>query len=101
MDINTILTGVQKNAAGADPLGNTLKFDFGDNELIYIDGTGSENSVSLMEEDKEADCVISVSKENFVKLTSGDLNPMTAVMMGQIKIKGNMGVAMKLQSLLG
>lgn len=100
MDINIILAGVQKNASGADPIGNTLKFDFGDNDLIYIDGTGVENTVTIIEEDKDADCVIIVSKENFIKLTTGDLNPMTAVMMGQIKIKGNMGVAMKLQSLL-
>ena len=97
MDINTILSGVQKSAANADPIGNTLKFDFGE-EKIYIDGTGDENVVST--DDKDADCLIIVSKEDFAKLTSGDLNPMMAVMSGKVKIKGDMGVAMKLQSLL-
>ena len=98
MDYNAILEGIKKSAAGADPIGSTLKFDFG-GETVYIDGSGDENVVTT--DDKEADCLISVSKENFVKLTNGDLNPMMAVMGGQVKIKGDMGVAMKLQSLLG
>ncbi|HHM21195.1 MAG TPA: SCP2 sterol-binding domain-containing protein [Bacteroidetes bacterium] len=99
MDINAILEGIKKSAAGADPIGNTLKFVFDGDEVIFIDGTASENVVSL--DDNEADCQISLSKENFIKLTTGDLNPMMAVMTGKVKIKGDMSVAMKLQSLIG
>ena len=36
-----------------------------------------------------------------MKLVKGELNPMMAVMTGKVKIKGDMGVAMKLQSLVG
>ncbi len=97
MDINAIFLGVQKSASSADPIGSTLKFDFGD-EKVFIDGTGAENVVSR--DDKDADCLITVSKDDFAKLTSGDLNPMMAVMSGKVKIKGDMGVAMKLQSLI-
>ncbi len=98
MDFNTIFEGIKKSADKANTIGSTLKFDFGD-EKVYIDGTGASNVVS--NEDKDADCLIIVSKENFAKLTSGELNPMGAVMTGKVKIKGDMGVAMKLQSLLG
>jgi putative sterol carrier protein len=42
---------------------------------------------------------IAVSEENFQKLISGDLNPTTAYMTGKLKIKGDMGAAMKLQKL--
>ena len=98
MDINTIYEGIKKSASSADPIGSTLKFDFGEDK-IYIDGTNGENVVSL--EDKDAACLITVSKEDFLKLTSGDLNPMMAVMTGKVKIKGDMGIAMKLQSLIG
>ena len=98
MDFSTIYEGIKKSAAGASAIGSTLKFDFGDDK-VYIDGTGGNNVVS--NEDKDADCLIIVSKENFVKLTTGELNPMGAVMTGKVKIKGDMGVAMKLQSLLG
>jgi len=96
MSIESIMGGIQEKAAQAAPLGNTLKFDFGD-EKLYVDGTGDKNVVSA--EDKDADCVVAVSMDDFKKLASGDLNPMTAVMTGKVKIKGDMGVAMKLQSL--
>ena len=33
-------------------------------------------------------------------MQSGDLNPMTAVMSGKVKISGDMSLAMKVQSLM-
>jgi putative sterol carrier protein len=98
MDISAVVEGINSKAATAPPLGNTLKIDFGD-EQVYVDGTGETNVVSIS--DEAADCVIVISPENFMKLVKGDLNPMMAVMTGKVKIKGDMGVAMKLQSLVG
>lgn len=93
---DSLLSNVKSKASSADPLGKTLKFDFGGQQL-YIDGTGSENAVS--ESDNNADCTIKISSEDFSRLIKGDLNPMGAVMSGKIKIDGDMSVAMKLQSL--
>jgi len=76
---------------------SAIKFDLGDNKL-FIDGTGDSNVVS--ESDEEADTVIIASIEDFQAMMSGDLNPMSAVMGGKVKIKGDMGLAMKLQSLI-
>ena len=95
LKLDSLIEGIQNKAAQSQPLGNTLKFDFGDKQL-FIDGT-SNNAVST--ENKEADCTINVSFEDFKSLMAGQLNPMGAVMSGKIKIKGDMGVAMKLQSL--
>ena len=96
MNLENLLGSIQTRAAEAPPLENTLKFDFGDGQL-FIDGTGEKNVVSM--EDKDADCTVTVSMENFKALISGQLNPMNAVFTGKVKISGNMGVAMKLQSL--
>ncbi len=93
---DNLIEQVNSKALGAQPIGNTLKFDFG-NEQIYIDGTGSTNVVSG--ENKAADCVINISQQDLVNLMSGSLNPMGAVMSGKIKIDGDMSVAMKLQNL--
>jgi len=98
VNLETVVEQIKTKAAAADPLGNTLKFDFGDKQL-YIDGTGEVNEVSL--DNKEAACLVESSFENFLAMTKGDLNPMTAVMGGKVKIKGDMSVAMKLQSLFG
>jgi putative sterol carrier protein len=75
----------------------TVKFDFGDDGMIFIDG----NAGTVSNEDVEADCTITMSLDNFTALASGDLDPTTAFMMGKLKVKGSMGVAMKLQSILG
>ena len=98
MDLTTILAGVQEKAAGVPALGNSLKLDFGD-QKVFVDGTGETNVISM--EDKDADCTISITPENFMDLVTGKLNPMMAMMTGKVKIKGDMGVAMKLQSLIG
>ncbi len=96
MAFETILATLKAGAAVAPVLGKTLKFDFGD-QKIYIDGLGESNVVSS--DDKEADCTINVAMEDLQAMIGGTLNPMTAFMGGKIKVKGDMGVAMKLQSL--
>lgn len=98
MNLETVLDQISQKAAAADPLGKTLKFDFGDQQL-FIDGTGEKNAVST--ENKDADCLVESTFEDFLALTTGELNPMGAVMSGKVKIKGDMSVAMKLQSLFG
>ncbi len=97
MDIQTLLTDIKDRAQKASPIGNKLKFDFGD-EQIFLDGTGSENTVST--DNEEADCTIQITKENLGKLLDGSLNPMMAFTMGKVKVEGDLGVAMKLQSLM-
>ncbi len=98
MSFEAILSGVEAKASAVPALGKTLKINMGD-QCIYIDGTGDANTIS--QEDNDADCTLNVSQEDFMAMTSGELNPMSAVMSGKVKIDGDMGVAMKLQSLFG
>ena len=93
----TIVEEIRKQAENVSPLGAKLKFLLDDNVLM-IDGSGDKNIVGT--EDGEAQTTIITSIENLIKLKSGELNPMMAVMGGKVKIKGDMGLAMKLQSLL-
>ncbi len=88
---------IEKNASSARALGNTLQFDL-EGQHIFINGKGDANSVSKVKHD--ADCTISLAKEDFLALLKGQMNPMTAMMSGKLKIDGDMGVAMKLQSLM-
>jgi len=92
-----VYSQMKEKAENADPIGGTLKFIV-DKSIVHIDGTGGSNVIS--EEDKDADCTISTSLEVLLKLKNGEVNPMMAVMGGQIKISGDMGLAMKVQSLL-
>lgn len=98
MTFDRISDLIKGKAATAKPIGGTLKFDL-DDGCIYLDGSGDTNVVS--NEDKDADCVINVSQDNFVKVIKGEMNPTMAFMTGKIKLDGDMSMAMKLQSLLG
>lgn len=97
MNFETILSAVSAQATNVAPFGAKLKFVLGDH-VILIDGTGDSNIVSQL--DEEAACTISTDTDTFMQLKNGDLNPMMAVMTGKVKIKGDMGLAMKLQSLI-
>ena len=73
--------------------------------LFDIDGAGTwkvdvqDGNVSVTEGGGEADATISTSEETFDKLVSGEQNPTSAYMTGKLKVKGDMGAAMKLQKL--
>ena len=70
-----------------------------------IDGSGTwtvdvdDGKVTVTENGAEADVTISSSAETFLKIANGEQNPTAAYMSGKLKIKGDMGQAMKLQKL--
>ncbi|MGH3072028.1 MAG: SCP2 sterol-binding domain-containing protein [Gaiellaceae bacterium] len=59
----------------------------------------ADGTIDVTEGGGEADTTISASEENFLSITRGELNPTSAYMTGKLKIKGDMGAAMKLQKL--
>ena len=89
------ITTQLRAAVGEDSgLGKTLKFDFKGAGVIHIDGGAVTN------EDLPADCTILVSQADFEDLARGRLDPAMAMMRGKLKVRGDMGVAMKLQPIL-
>jgi putative sterol carrier protein len=73
--------------------------------LLDVDGQQwtvavDDGTVKVTEGDAgDADCTISTSEETFQKIASGDQNATSAYMTGKLKIKGDMGAALKLQKL--
>ena len=73
--------------------------------LFDIDGAGkwkvdvSDGKVSVTEGGEDADAIITTSADTFEKITSGEQNATSAYMTGKLKVKGDMGAAMKLQKL--
>jgi putative sterol carrier protein len=70
-----------------------------------IDGAGTwlvevdDGKVSVTENGDDADTTISTSAETFTKIANGEQNPTSAYMSGKLKVKGDIGQAMKLQKL--
>ena len=75
--------------------------------LFDIEGEGqwlvnvADGAISVSEGGGEADTTITTSGETFDRIVAGEQNPTTAYMTGKLKIKGDMGAAMKLQKLFG
>ena len=73
--------------------------------LFDIDGAGKwkvdvdDGKVTVTEGEGDADAVITTSEETFQKIIAGEQNPTSAYMTGKLKVKGDMGAAMKLQKL--
>ena len=96
MSLESITTELQSALSNAPSLGKTLKFAF-DEGVVHVDLNGDQPIFS--NEDKEADVTIITNPETLKGMRNGSVNPMMAMMTGKLKIKGDMGVAMKLQSL--
>ena len=78
-------------------MNNSYVFDIDGAGMWFV--TVEDGTVSVREGDGEADCTISTTEENFKKILSGEQNATSAYMTGKLKIKGDMGAAMKLQKL--
>jgi putative sterol carrier protein len=76
------------------------------NSYVFdIEGAGQwtvkveDGAVRVAEGIEDADVTISASQEIFEKIIAGEQNPTSAYMTGKLKLKGDMGAAMKLQKL--
>jgi putative sterol carrier protein len=73
--------------------------------LFDIEGEGQwlvdvrDGAVTVTPGGGDADATITTSGETFEKIVAGEQNPTTAYMTGKLKIKGDMGAAMKLQKI--
>ncbi len=97
MTLQEITAKMQEGASKKTAFGNSVKFST-DQGVVHIDGNQTPPAIS--NDDKAADCTIKMDFGDFADLIGGKLDGMTAFMTGKLKIEGDMGVAMKLQSIL-
>ena len=76
--------------------GKRVKIDFGDQGAVLLDGAAQEVS----EDDGAADTTIKVGWDDWQQLAAGQMDGMTAFMMGKLKVEGDMANAMQLQGVL-
>ena len=76
--------------------GKTVKLDFGDEGIVLLDGVGE----TVGEGDAAADTTIKVGWDDWQQLAAGQLDGMTAFMMGKLRVEGDMSNAMQLQGVL-
>ena len=98
MNLQDCTETLRAKVGDASGLNATLKFDCGDDGVVYLDGASVPNTVS--NENKDAACTIGITLENLAALLTGELEPATGFMMGKLKVAGDMSVAMRLQRVI-
>ena len=100
MTFDDLVTLFQEKSATTPGFGGTLRLDIEGAGTLFIDGTDTPVQVHPAD-DPDADTQIHLDFATLKGLVSGDLNPALAFMTGKLKVSGNMGLAMKLQGLMG
>lgn len=92
--INEAVTALNAKLAGAN-FDGTAKFEIDGEGAVVIDENGARAC------DVETDVTLSADVDTFQGILSGDTNATSAFMTGKLKVDGDMGMAMKLASVLG
>lgn len=98
MSLEDITARIKQKIGMAAGLNAKVKFDFGTDGLIFVDNT--QKPALISHEEAEADTTLICSIDTFRKILDGEQDPNIAFMMGKLKVKGNMGIAMKLNGIL-
>lgn len=98
MSLEAVTDQIKQKMAMAYGLTAKVKFNFDEDGLIFVDT--NENPPLISHEDNEADLTLSCSIDTFQDILNGVQDPNIAFMMGKLKVKGSMGLALKLNAIL-
>jgi putative sterol carrier protein len=98
-EIHEIRDRIAKAVGDNSGLGGILKFDFGADGSILVDGKSVPNTVGDGD-GKSADCTLSLALADFMKMARGEMDGTSAFMQGKLRVAGDMGLAMKAGPLL-
>ena len=98
MSLQKITDGLKEKIGDDCGLGAVVKFDFGDQGSVVMDTAQVPNQVG--ESGAEPDCTIAIGMDDFMAMADGSLDAVSAFMTGRLKVQGDMGIAMKLGSIL-
>ncbi|MFK7874727.1 MAG: SCP2 sterol-binding domain-containing protein [Paracoccaceae bacterium] len=91
--LNAAVEALNAKLAGSD-FDGAAKFEIDGEGAVVIDSNGARIS------DDPTDVTLSADRDTFEGMMTGDTNPTSAFMSGSLKVDGDMGLAMKLASVL-
>ncbi len=98
MTLEKITEGIRGRVGTRSPIPAIVKFDFGDDGVVRVDGKSTPTVVD--NEDREADCTVKVIMDDFIQIAQGTINPQMAFMTGKLRVEGDVSLAMQLGAIL-
>ncbi|MFZ6820193.1 SCP2 sterol-binding domain-containing protein [Undibacterium sp. Ji22W] len=98
MDLPACTEKIRQKLGQNSSLNATLKFDCGDDGVIFVDALANPHFVN--NQNAEASCTVSLTLSDLVDLLAGQLNPVSGFMSGKLKLAGDMSIAMRLQKVV-
>jgi len=98
MTHEALITKFQEKMKAHPEFKAVVKFDLGADGFIHVDTTQRPGVIKT--EDGEAALTLSLSKDLLLGLLNGSKDPNIAYLTGKLKIRGPMGLAMKLNAFL-
>ncbi len=93
-EIVTAAVAALSDKIGSDGFDGVAKFMITGEGGIMIDGNGARAG------DEGADVTLTADADTFEAILAGDMDPTAAFMSGKLAVDGDMGLAMKLGSIL-
>ncbi|MFD1926825.1 SCP2 sterol-binding domain-containing protein [Sporosarcina siberiensis] len=98
---NEINSKLNEEPGPIEEIHTSYSFDLsGDDGGLFGLRIADGKAETLIGDPGEVDCALSMSVKDFKKLLAGNLNSTASYMLGKLKVKGNLGHALKLESLL-
>jgi len=99
MDIETLADKIRAKFEQAPKIEAMVMFDFGDDGTVFYDGT-ADPATATVGSSGDAKTTFRCSTTLFEGFIAGTKSPDISYMMGQLKIEGSLGLAMKLKERL-
>lgn len=98
MSIENVTSTIKEKVGTDCGLGGSIKFNCGDDGVLVVDATVVPNVVT--NEDVPAQCTVKIKIGDLEDMLAGKLDPMAAFSLGKLQLEGDLGVAMKLGTLM-